>query len=295
MISIPSDFAEAKESPLRGQVILVEGGASGIGFSTAKLFAEAGATVAIADKNTEQLGEAVKLIGCGSVGYLCDVSSWDNHLQTFEVITKQLGPPTVVCLNAGIDPELTRTCVATKVEEMQLGDSVLHNYLADELDADANKLKQPPSSILDVNFYGVLYGIKLAHHFMKIGTGGRIIVTGSVASYIGYPLQDVYVASKHAVLGLVRATSRRAELNHIINRISICMIAPGLTDTPLTSSLFVNCQEPRSSSTAVDVGKAIVYLATLEHDLANGRCLWIQGSKMIEIETMYQNWLDLVL
>ena len=291
MTSINLNLATSNKASIYGLIALVTGGASGIGFSIAKVFAEAGAKVAITDIDRPRLDEAIRSLGYNTIGYHCDVSSWTSQCQAFERLRQDLGSPDIVCLNAGIDHELARSCCRTDIGKKQLDNSVRYNYLAEDFD-ETKQLKQPPSSIFDVNFYGVLNGIKLAHHYMQHGQGGRIIVTGSAASYVGYPSQDVYVASKHAILGLIRATSRRTEFNDKKCRISLSMVAPGLTDTPLTSALIAKEATFPVASTASDVALAVMYLATVDHEQANGRCLWIQGSRVIELERSYQEWLD---
>ncbi|KAL2858524.1 hypothetical protein BJY01DRAFT_201318 [Aspergillus pseudoustus] len=283
--------------------VIITGGASGIGLAIAMSFASYGALVALVDVNETQLDVAVRTIGTGATGYVCDISSWSEQRDLFEKVTATIGPPTIVCLNAGIDPELAISNPSSSAEcKKRL---VQYNYLAPELDeSDDDKksmpttttgLKKPPSNILDVNFYGVLYGIKLASHYMG-ENGGRIIVTGSAASYVGFPYQDIYVASKHAILGLVRATAKRPQESSGRHRpVSLSMVAPWLTDTPLTRANSVlgggaQALSPTTSSSS-DVAQAVLQLSTMDHTRCHGRCLWVRGSTVVEVEESYEAWL----
>ncbi|KAL3455503.1 hypothetical protein BJX64DRAFT_282021 [Aspergillus heterothallicus] len=287
--------AQYTKDRFQGERVIVTGGASGIGLAIATSFACLGARVAVVDVNKGLLDEAVAAIGNSATGYVCDVSSWSAQCELFEKVTSTTGAPTIVCLNAGVDPELAISNPRSSAECKKL---VRYNYLAHELDVkECNdngppRLKQPPTTIFDVNFYGVLYGIKLASYYMR-ENGGRIIVTGSAASYIGFPHQDVYVASKHALLGLVRATAnRRQNTTATTGKVTLSMLAPWLTDTPLTraNSLFEGIKSTPQSSTPSDVARAVLRLSAMEPDLCHGRCLWVRGNTTLEVEEAYEKW-----
>lgn len=164
----------------------------------------------------------------------------------------------VVVCNAGIDPEIIFSSDPNDEMAREARNQVRFNYLADEVEPDTKgDLKCPPNTVMDVNLTGVMYGIKLSVHYMRKAGGGRIVVIGSAASYIPVPEQSIYCASKHAVLGLVRATSQRSECKE--NNIAISMVAPWLTATPLTSKLDNNLTRdvPVSSGANVSIAVAI--------------------------------------
>lgn len=269
------------------KVVLVTGAASGIGFATARLFAEHCARVVLVDLDTPALRTAAESIGDNCSYYACDVSSWEQQVALYDWVCRSYGPPEIVCLNAGIDPELAAT------ETPSAKEKVASNYLADEFEtseAGCRRLRAPPDAIFDVNVKGVIYGLKLAVHSLVEWRGGRIIITGSAASYIPVAYQDVYAASKHALIGLVRSTSRRQELKE--KNIAISMIAPWFTRTPLTANIPSEMTQGSEASEPEDVALGIAYLATAEKEEdVNGRCLWVRGKRCIEIETTYERWL----
>lgn len=290
MTTITRPSSDLLKSTITGKVVLVTGAASGIGLAIAKQWAGHGAKVILTDVNEERLETAKQEIGSGCDSYVCDVSSWTEQFRVFARIRAVHGVPDIVCLNAGIDPELVKAHKISDDERKKVCNQVLYNYLADEgSEEEESALKQPADIILDINLKGVMYGIKLAvHHMRHAQKPGRIIVVGSAASYVGFADQDIYVASKHAVLGLVRATSSRTDVREA--GIVLSMVAPWLTETPLVKELS-EVVKGNVSSTAEDVAWAVSYLASAPSDRANGKCLWTQGTEITEVEESYGKWL----
>jgi NAD(P)-dependent dehydrogenase (short-subunit alcohol dehydrogenase family) len=117
-------------------------------------------------------------------------------------------------------------------------EDVRYNFLVDQMeaidsDSATKRLRAPPNTILEVNVIGVIYGVKLAIHHMKKTGGGWIPIIGSAASYYPVPYQSIYSASKHAVLGLMRTVSKRADIEGA--GVSVGLVCPWPTLTPLTS------------------------------------------------------------
>ncbi|GGK27022.1 hypothetical protein GCM10008955_21020 [Deinococcus malanensis] len=83
--------------------------------------------------------------------------------------------------------------------------------------------------LFDVNFWGVVYGSRVAVGHLK-HKGGALINVGSVASEQAIPLQGLYSASKHAVKAYTDAL--RMELEHAHSPVSVTLIKPGPIDTP---------------------------------------------------------------
>jgi NAD(P)-dependent dehydrogenase (short-subunit alcohol dehydrogenase family) len=134
---------------------------------------------------------------------------------------------------------------------------------------------------------GCLYSLKLAMHHMKnLWKGGRIMFTGSANSYIPLPSQVVYLASKHAVLGMMRSASRRTDCADA--GISVCLLAPWTTYTRLTSSILDQLGDLRpETSQPKDLAWAAEYICFAEPKLISAKGLWVQGSKIKEVEEVY--------
>ena len=277
----PPSEAELR-SGLRDKTVIVTGGSQGIGFAIAHLCVSSGATVIIGDINSDTGEKAATELGNNTLFVKCDVSKWSDQLHLFSkaISHSPKNRLDVMVCNAGINPEMVFFNATDDKERAEAQTQVKFNYLADEMDGD--ELARPPSTILDINLFGVIYGVKLAVHHMKKFGGGRIIVTGSAASYIGMSPQDVYCASKHAVLGLVRATSQKPELEQ--NNIAIGLIAPWLTETAMTSSVYQPYTKGAPRSSPSDVAAAVGMLAVRDREQVNGKAIWVQGKTYIEVE-----------
>jgi 3-oxoacyl-[acyl-carrier protein] reductase len=85
---------------LKGAVVLITGGSSGIGRAAAQVLAQAGARVAITGRDPERLAEAARLLGV--VGIQADVANEADVLRTFQEVKEKLGDLDVLINNAGI-------------------------------------------------------------------------------------------------------------------------------------------------------------------------------------------------
>jgi NAD(P)-dependent dehydrogenase (short-subunit alcohol dehydrogenase family) len=287
MSSITRASKDVLESSIGDKVVLITGAAQGIGFSTALLFARHGAKVVVADLGEERARTAAEKIGHGAIHRSCDVSSWHDQLAVFQLAIDVFGRLDIVVCNAGIDPEIVHARPQDDPIRQNSLAKVSHNYLADETvtkcDKTVSELKAPSNAIFDVNVTGVIYNLKLAIHHMKPQQdGGRVIIVGSAASYVAVPEQDIYAASKHAVLGLMRATSQREEIKR--RNISISMVAPWLTETPMTSEIDAASTERVPRSSAEDVAWAIGTVVCEPALTMGGKCIWIQGREFTEVE-----------
>ncbi|MET0283008.1 MAG: SDR family oxidoreductase [Polyangiales bacterium] len=160
---------------LRGKVVVVTGAASGIGRALAVELVARGATVAISDVNEHELEETKRLVSHkGSVSaHVVDVSKRDQWVRYAEEVERAHGPAHVVINNAGV-------AVRSPVET---------------IDYDAFEF------VMDVNFWGVVYGSKtFLPHFRKAGAG-HIVNVSSINGMVPFANQAPYNCSKYAVLG----------------------------------------------------------------------------------------------
>lgn len=304
LVPIPSPFTLRRH--IQHKIVVVTGAASGIGFAISHLAAQHGAKVILVDLYEDKLRAAAASIGHDATYYACDVASWSNQIRLFDWVVRNHGNPDIVCLNAGVNPEIA---TVSKLSSTGTKAEVRSNYLADDYieptlsnttthqnqRQEDNMLRQPPDLLWDVNLKGVVYGMKLAIHHMSSTAiayrkGGRIIITGSAGSYVPIAGQDIYAATKHAVLGLMRSTSQRPELKE--KNISVAMVAPWLTMTPMTAEIRPELTVNTEASTSEDVAQGFAYFATEEIEFVNGRCLWTVGKRLIEVEGSYGKWLS---
>lgn len=193
---------------LQGKVAIVTGGASGLGYASAKRFVEEGALVVIADiqnelgiQVAEDLGKAVRYIHT-------DVTDEMAVKALVEETVKHFGKLDIMFNNAGATGEP-----------------------ASILEVNDKKFRK----LLDLDVCSVVYGHKYAgQQFRKQGSGGSIITTASIAAMQGGWSSVSYTTAKHAIVGTIRHASK--ELSPYGIRTNA--IAPGVILTPLLEKAF---------------------------------------------------------
>ncbi|KAI7740484.1 LOW QUALITY PROTEIN: hypothetical protein M8C21_016118, partial [Ambrosia artemisiifolia] len=158
---------------LAGKVALITGAASGLGECTAKLFAEHGAKVILADIQDELSHGVCEAIGSTNSRFVhCDVSKEKDVINAVDTAIATYGKLDIAFNNAAIvDP---------------VKQSIIDN---DKIDFD---------HVLSVNVTGVFLGMKHAARVMLPARSGSIISTSSVASHMGGTISHAYTCSKHA-------------------------------------------------------------------------------------------------
>lgn len=177
---------------LKDKVAVITGGAGGIGLATAKLFLREGAKVVIVDIDREVLEKATQTIDDDNLSMrVADVSKALDNEQFVEKILEIHGRIDIFFANAGIE-----------------GTS---KPIAEYPEAIFDK-------VIEVNLKGVWLGCK--HVIPKMKNGGSVMITSSVAGLTGFSGLGAYVASKHAVVGLMRvAAQENADRNIRVNTI----------------------------------------------------------------------------
>lgn len=189
---------------LTGRVVVITGGARGIGLTTATQLAAAGATVVLGDLDLDRVTEAASAVGHGAIGARLDVTSRDSWAH-FLAATTPSGPIDVLVNNAGIMP--------------------IGPFL-DEDDAISR-------AVMDVNVLGYGLGMKMVVPGMIARGHGQVV---NVASAVGrLPLANgaSYSASKAAVIAMSDAV--RDELAHA--GIDISVILPTAVETALAAGV----------------------------------------------------------
>jgi short-subunit dehydrogenase len=193
-----------KPKRLRDQVVVITGASSGIGLATARLAASRGVRVVLTSRNERDLGVAVEEIhmrGGRATHVVADVAVPEEMDRVAGVAIREFGAFDTWVNNAGIS---------------------IYGRLTDVPMDDKRRL-------FETNFWGVVNGCRTAvRHFTD--RGGTIINIGSVVSERAVPLQGMYSASKHAVLGYTDAL--RMELEHDGLPIQVTLVKPASINTP---------------------------------------------------------------
>lgn len=189
---------------LDGRVALVTGGANGIGAAVARRLAALGAAVVVADID-DGPGEilAAELDG---VYVHCDVRRPEDHRAAVAVAGARFGGVDIVHLNAGV----TTGC-----------------GVGDDFDLDRYRLA------MAVNLDGVVFGVQAALPALRARGGGDIVATASLAGLVGVPMDPVYAANKHAVVGLVRSLGPALSADGI----RVNALCPGFAETTMVDGI----------------------------------------------------------
>ncbi|MGE0486054.1 MAG: SDR family NAD(P)-dependent oxidoreductase [Gammaproteobacteria bacterium] len=162
---------------LANKIIVVTGATGGIGLASARLFAREGATLVLVDLDQARLDETVAEIGGDTLGVAADVATTADFV---DLAAERFGRVDGVFLNAGIEGAVTP----------------LEDYPLDMYD-----------KVMAVNVRGVFLGLQAAVRHMKRAGQGSIVITSSLAGLRGSRKLSAYVASKHAVVGLMKAAA----------------------------------------------------------------------------------------
>ncbi|MEM6106841.1 SDR family oxidoreductase [Mycobacterium sp. 050272] len=185
---------------IRDKVIVITGGARGIGLATATALHNLGAKVAIGDIDEVRVKESGAALGLDVYGKL-DVTDRHSFAEFLDEVERQLGPVDVLINNAGIMP---------------LG------RIIEEPDAVTRR-------ILDINVYGVMLGTKLALERMIARRQGHIINVASLAGETYIAGAATYCASKHAVVGYTDA----ARIEYRGTGVQFSLVNPTFVNTEL--------------------------------------------------------------
>lgn len=190
-------------------VALITGAATGIGAATARQLAAKDIKVAVCDVN-ETAGTALAE-EIGGLFVHCDVTDYASVEQAVARCCETLGTPGYVHLNAGI------MTVPTGDDFLAIEDVSLDQY----------------RRILGVNLDGVFHGIKAVLPKLRDG-GGAITITASVAAFGMLPIDPLYSATKHSLVGFARSIAAANEGSNV--RINV--ICPGVVDTAIVPDSF---------------------------------------------------------
>jgi NADP-dependent 3-hydroxy acid dehydrogenase YdfG len=214
---------------LNGKVAAVTGAGSGIGRALAINLAQQGCNVALSDVNEDGLAETAELLKQYPVKITTqklDVSDKDAFYAWADQVVADHGKANLVFNNAGV--ALAGT----------VGDLSIEDY----------------KWIMDINFYGVLYGTKAFLPHMENAGEGHIVNISSIFGLASQPLMSGYNASKFAVRGLTE--SLRQDLDIAGSCVSTTCVHPGGIKTNIAQSTRFNENSSAITGADADASKA---------------------------------------
>jgi 3-oxoacyl-[acyl-carrier protein] reductase len=250
---------------MKDKVVLVTGGAAGIGKATALRFAEEGAKVVICDVNEAVGQETLKQLGEGAAFYKVNVTSREDVQKWIDDVVAKYGRIDVIVNNAGV----LRDGQLIKFKEGQLVGQM------SEADFDL---------VISVNLKGVFNCAQAVAPVMAKQGGGVILNASSVVGLDGNFGQTNYVATKFGVIGMTKVWAREmGKLNIRVNA-----VAPGFTATEMVTAMPDKVLDGMRAKTPLgrlgeprDIANAYLFLASDEASFITGEVLRVDGGIVV--------------
>lgn len=250
--------------PLQDKVILITGGTSGIGAGCSRHFAQLGARVVMASNQPgpgAELEAELRAAGHRATFVPVDVAREDSVQAMIQRTLELHGRIDGVHCNAGVWAQ-------GKVTEFD---------------------EAVWSRVMDVNVKSVLWTAKHAVPVMERQGQGVLVITTSVAAFVGFPSHALYCASKAALEALVRCLA----VDHA-GRVRVVGLCPGTIDTPMLAATCAGWSKPREELYAevarripvrrlgqpLDIAHAAAFLLGDESGYINGTSLVLDGGTM---------------
>jgi NAD(P)-dependent dehydrogenase (short-subunit alcohol dehydrogenase family) len=248
---------------LEGKVVLITGASSGMGRAAAQAFAREGTKLVLGARRQDEgeaLAASIRREGVDAVFVATDVSREQDVAASVEYALARHGRLDVAFNNAG-----------TEGRAAEFAEQDNDNY----------------DQVMNTNVRGVFWSMKHEIRAMLPHGDGAIINNASMGSEIGFANLAIYIASKHAVMGLTKT----AALEYFRRGIRVNAVNPGLIDTALQDRLwgnesskveFARQSPPGRLGTAEEVADTVLFLASQRSSYYSGQGLLIDGGYVVQ-------------
>jgi NAD(P)-dependent dehydrogenase (short-subunit alcohol dehydrogenase family) len=247
---------------LKNKIALVTGAASGIGEAVAQLFAANGASVVLADMDTDGAERVLKLIekhGGKGLVVKTDVSEYADCERMVNDTVEKFGRLDIAVNNAGIGGPAALT----------------GEYPIDGWD-----------KVIAINLSGVFYGMRYQIPAMLKNGGGSIVNMASILGKVGFPMSGAYSSAKHGVIGLTET----AACEYATQGIRVNAVGPGFIQTPLLDKNLnpeqlkgIAAMHPMQRlGTAQEVAELVLWLASDNASFVTGAYYNVDGGYLAQ-------------
>jgi gluconate 5-dehydrogenase len=257
-MSETSRIGHARAFSLEGELALITGGATGLGFAMARAFTDAGARVILAGRRRTELERAASELGPAAGFAVHDVTNCAAAPALAADLENRFGPVTILVNNAGT--HMKKTAEDLEEEEFR--------------------------GVMDTHVTGAWAMVKAFVPAMKRLGHGNILFTASMGTFFGIPKVFAYITAKAAHAGMVRSLA--VDLSQ--HGIRVNAVAPGWIETDLSRYALAGDPERRERilkrtpmgrlGTLEDVGWAAVYLCSPAARYVNGVILPVDGGML---------------
>jgi NAD(P)-dependent dehydrogenase (short-subunit alcohol dehydrogenase family) len=247
----------------QGRVVIVTGGARGIGLGCGRVFAREGGRVAILDRDLPAAGAAAAALGPGHLAIGCDVAVESEVRSAVDAVVAATGRIDCLINNAGIHPPDTPLAAMSPAAALE---------------------------VMRVNFIGTY---AMCHHVLPHlqRTRGTIINVSSMTAVLGQRNSAAYAASKGAQLSFTKAVA----LECAPFGIRVNAILPSNVDTPLMRAWAATLPDPEAALDRIaalqplgrmadieEMGRVCLFLATDESSFITGQGLQVDGGASLD-------------
>jgi|OM-RGC.v1.007135437 NAD(P)-dependent dehydrogenase (short-subunit alcohol dehydrogenase family) len=251
--------AITKPAQLDGRIALVTGASSGIGRASAIELARRGAKVVVSARRKPELDQLVDEIvtaGGEAKAFVADVANEDDLRKLFDFTVSTYGRLDVAFNNAGTE-----------------------GVFAPLLEQDAERFDM----VFEPNVRGVFNSMKYAAEIMLRQGSGSIINNASMGGLIGFENASVYIASKHAVIGMTKTAS----IEWFKRGVRVNALCPGLIETPFHHRGIWPSEEAQQAfaastpagrwGSAEEMATIVAFLASDDSSYVSGHALVADG------------------